>query len=149
MMAVRVETKGFKAVDDYLRKKGVMPEAAFDRGLTKWIVAAHRKSLDLLGGGGSDAPGSYPVPIHTGNLRRGEDYIAPGESKHGISAGSGMAVLVNTAAYATSIHNGNRVTRSGTRYMVRPRPFQIDAVEATRETGMRHMMVEVRRDLTP
>jgi len=98
---------------------------ALDRGLGKWVLRAHRESLRLLSGSNADAAGAYPVPVRSGHLRRSEDYILPGRSKHGLRAGSGQAFLVNTAIYATTIH--------------RDRKFESDAVQNTRKAGLRDM----------
>ncbi|HMM59454.1 MAG TPA: hypothetical protein PKC25_04895, partial [Candidatus Rifleibacterium sp.] len=49
-------------------------------------------------------PGSYPVPVVTGNLRRMLDWLDPGQSKSGLAgtftAGPMEIVVFNSAAYA-------------------------------------------------
>lgn len=98
---------------------------ALDRGLGKWVIRAHRESIRLLSGSNADPAGAYPVPVRKGHLRRSEDYILPGTSKHGMRARSGQGFLVNTATYATVIHKDRR--------------FQADAVQNTRKAGLRDM----------
>jgi len=60
----------------------------------------------MLGG----RPGSYPVPVVMGNLRRLLGWVGPGESKSSgdlnFTAGDMELVLFDSAAYATSIFQG-------------------------------------------
>lgn len=77
-------------------------------------------------------PGSYPVPVLTGNLRRMLDFLYPGESKSGpagtFSAGPMEIVVFNSAAYARAIHNG-----TGTSGGFGPRPFLVDGLKMFNE----------------
>lgn len=81
-----------------------------------------RGQFDALGG----RPGSYPVPVLTGHLRRSEDYVPPGKSKSTdaftFRAGRLEAILYNSARYASVIHDG---THSSTKFG--RRPFMDDA----------------------
>lgn len=139
---IRFDLSRLKLTEKALRRMAVPPRDAVDRGLARWAVAAHRAAHDLLGGSG--APGGMPVPVRTGHLRRSEDYVLPGRSKHGVSASSGMAVLINTAAYAHAVHEGTWTQRAhGTR------PFQVMAVQSTEDAGMRAMAAEIRREVMP
>ena len=106
---------------------------ALKRGLGKWVLAAHKEAHRLLSGSNSDAAGAYPVPVRTGNLRRLENYVLPGRSKAGITARDGEAFLINAAIYATTIH--------------KDRPFASDAIEATRNEGMKGITAELRQAL--
>jgi len=51
-------------------------------------------------------PGSYPVPVVTGNLRRLLDWVAPGRAKGGFVAGAHEVVVYDSADYAFAIHEG-------------------------------------------
>lgn len=55
-------------------------------------------------------PGSYPVPVQTGNLRRLLDWLKPGESKTGavgtFTAGKNEVIIYDSAQYARVIHEG-------------------------------------------
>ena len=141
-MHINVKGPDTREIEGYL--KGLEP-AVFSivKGGTKdWVLRAHRASKANLSGSGSDAPGSYPVPVRTGNTRRSEDYVLPGTSKHGLSAGPLDGFLVNTAAGAGVIHDGTHTQRA-----FGPRPFQLDAVEDTRDDVMSGMLVNIRREV--
>jgi hypothetical protein len=128
------------------RRAKAVPNA-IKRGISTWVVRAHRTAHKLLSGSGQDAPGSYPVPIRTGQLRRAEDYVLPGRSKHGIHARDNEGWLVNPAAYASAIHEGHRATRQGARFSVKPRRFIADAIADTKGAGMRGVSMEIRKAL--
>jgi len=67
---------------------------------------ARRGQSDLLGA----RPGSYPVPVMTGNLRRMLNWLSPGDSKTGdagtFTAGPMEVVVYDSAAYANVIAKG-------------------------------------------
>jgi len=116
---------------------------ALDKGLSRWVVLAHREAMRNLSGPGlkkSNVPGgAYPVPVRTGHLRRSEDYVMPGRSKHGIAAPHGQAYLVNTAAYASDVHDG-----MGRHVHFGKREFAADAVSATRRAGLDAVSLAIR-----
>jgi hypothetical protein len=72
-------------------------------------------------------PGSYPVPILTGHLRRLLDWLSPGDSITGesgtFSAGPNEVVIYDSAAYADVIKRG-KWTSAG----FGPRDFLGDAL---------------------
>ena len=72
-------------------------------------------------------PGSYPVPVVAGNLRRLLGFVDPGESvsSNGLTftAGDDEAIVFDSAEYAKVIHDG---TRSSARYG--PRRYIADAL---------------------
>jgi len=139
-MHINVKGPDTREIEDYL--KGLEPAVfgVVEKGVRGWVLRAHRASKANLSGSNSDAPGSYPVPVRTGNTRRSESYILPGQSKHGLSAGPLEGFLVNTAAAAGVIHEGTHTQRA-----FGPRPFQSDAVEDTRDDAMNGMLVGIRR----
>ena len=49
--------------------------------------------------------GGYPVPVRTGNLKRLLNFVNPGQSKDGFSAGSMEGVVYDSAEYARTIHD--------------------------------------------
>ncbi len=55
-------------------------------------------------------PGSYPVPVRTGHLRRSLDWLGPGDSKTGdvgtVTAGDDEFIIFDSAAYALYIFEG-------------------------------------------
>lgn len=78
----------------------------------------HNQAVELVSGGGE--PGSYPVPVRTGNLRR-----AMGYRVETIASG----IVFNDAGYAQAIHSGELAVgyRGGKRKRVDGRPFLEDA----------------------
>jgi len=115
---------------------------SLDEGLTEAVLFGHREVLKSLSGKASAPAGSDPVPVRTGHLRRSENYITPGQSKVGMTAGSGQAMLVNTANYASNIHEG-----TGPHAVFGPRPFMRDAADKIRERLPKTMIVAMRRNL--
>lgn len=115
---------------------------ATSKGLARWALLAHREAHKLLSGSGKPAPGSYPVPVRSGHLRRSEDYVLPGRSKHGITAGDSEAWLVNSAEYARPIHDG-----TGTQRRFGRRRFMADAIENTRKDGLNGISEHIRKAL--
>lgn len=98
---------------------------ALSRGLARALALVDGAAQDNLSGAG--APGSYPVPVRTGNLRRSQ----------GMRLLSPTAGLVfNTARYAAAIHgglqpvkhHGHGATATYTFESVAPRAFLDDAV---------------------
>jgi len=142
MIEIRIHKKGFKEVEKKLQKIPAEVQKGLSLGLKQWVIKAHRAALSLLSGSGSDAPGNYPVPVRTGHLRRSEDYILPGYSKHGESAGKLEGMLINTSNYAHIIHEGNGMqARHGAR------PWQVDAFEETQNDAMNDMLIAVRQQV--
>jgi len=143
MLKTTSNIKSFTRRLDAIAKR--IPKA-LDKGLSSWAVLAHKDALKNLSGPGlkkSNVPGgAYPVPVRTGQLRRSEDYVLPGRSKHGITARHGQAYLVNTTAYASEVHDGKgRHVRFG------KREFAADAIQSTRSEGLDAMSLAVREAL--
>lgn len=93
-----------------------------DGRITKRKTALRGQS-DQLGA----RPGSYPVPVLTGNLRRMLNWLSPGDSKSGdagtFTAGPMEVVVYDSAAYADVIAKG-KWTSAG----FGPRDFLGDAL---------------------
>lgn len=66
---------------------------ALRRGLRLAAIAVDAAQVENLSGSGP--PGSYPVPVRTGNLRGGHFYQVRNER---------LAVVGDTAEYAAAIH---------------------------------------------
>lgn len=145
-MTIKITTEGLdeKGIRHFLNGLDPRIGKVFQSETRRWVLAAHRASLKNLSGAGlksSKAPGgAYPVPVRTGHLRRSEGYVLPGLSKHGLSAGAVSGLLVNTAVYASNVHEGtHRHEGFGAR------PFQQDAVDETRGAALERMLVGMRR----
>jgi hypothetical protein len=66
--------------------------------------------------------GSYPVPVRTGNLRSLLNWLQPGASKDGFTAGPMEVIIYDSALYASVIHDG-----TGSSAKFGKRPFLTDA----------------------
>lgn len=120
-----------------------MPETV-ERGLTRVVRGIHREAFDLLSGS-SASVGGYPVPIITGNLRRLLDWLKPGASKDGFTAGPLEAVVYNSAEYARTIHEG-----WGSSAKFGARPYLTDAFKRFNqgEKAAEIVMEEIDKDIT-
>ncbi len=98
-------------------------DSALAKGLRRAVVTVEIHATDLLSGSG--APGSYPVPVRTGNLRRSE-------GSQIVSKTSG--IVFNDAGYARAIHSGEIAVgfKGRGRKRVRARPFHDDALKQAR-----------------
>lgn len=90
------------------------------RAMRKAVTAVEVHAVDLLSGSG--APGSYPVPVRTGNLRR-----AMGSKVTSQTSG----IIFNDAGYARAIHSGHLAVgyKGRGRKSVKARPFLDDALK--------------------
>lgn len=92
--------------------------AALVRAMRRAVIAVEIRAVDLLTGSGG--PGSYPVPVRTGFLRRstGSRVVAT------------TGIVFNTAGYAHAIHSGVIAVgyRGQGRKHVDARPFLNDAL---------------------
>jgi hypothetical protein len=88
--------------------------------------ARQRGQSDMLGA----RPGSYPVPVESGHLRRSLDFVPPGRSKTAggqtFRAGRGEAVLFDSAEYSGVILDPKPGESS---HQYGPRPFLTDGLE--------------------
>ena len=106
---------------EYARRATEVPAAA-KRGFRNVLVAIDRAAVKNLSGGGDAAPGSYPVPIRRGNLRRGQGMRQTGDTQ---------GFVFNRTAYANAIHSkGFNAYGNPHAPFYGPRPFLDDAVES-------------------
>lgn len=100
---------------------------------------AKRGQADSLGA----RPGSYPVPVQTGHLRRSLGMVMPGDTvtSNGLSftAGDDEAMVFNSAEYANVIHEGAE-KYDNTPYG--PRRYITDAFEDVDVEGISAMVME-------
>jgi len=129
---IRIKSNGSKLIQRLTQQEHGLKKS-LSRGLSRWAVLAHKEAHRLLSGSGKDGAGAYPVPVRTGQLRRAEAYVLPGRAKHGIAAHDNQAFLINTAKYASVIHES--------------RPFAQDGIENTRSQGAKIMLEEIRKGL--
>jgi hypothetical protein len=95
--------------------------AAVAKGLRDIAITVERGATKNTSGSGNAAPGSYPVPIRTGTLRRSI------QSRFGARD----AMVVAAAQYASAIHNGfTPYGNPNARLSYIGRPFLQDAVDA-------------------
>ncbi|MFA5354217.1 MAG: hypothetical protein WC291_08300 [Thermodesulfovibrionales bacterium] len=151
MLDIRVSVEGDKVVLAGLNSLAQDLPRAVDRGLTRIAKGVHREAYDWLSGPGrkkvtkttrkrgqSDSlggrPGSYPVPVLTGHLRRALDWLRPNTTKsadgHTFTTGPHEAMVYNSAEYARPIHEG-----WGSSSTYGPRRFTVDALNRFNQGG--------------
>lgn len=114
-MTERVQTNARKLAEKYRRRARILPDS-IDKRLREAAKAVNREQVRNLSGP-KGHPGSYPVPVETGDLRSQADFGAP-------PATSGYAVVFNTSGHAVPVHEGKGSSRPYGR-----RPFLDDAAE--------------------
>lgn len=93
---------------------------AIKRGLVAIATRVDRAAVKNLSGSGAAGPGSYPVPVRTGHLRRAE----------GFDVQATRATVFNIAAYARAVHEGlwqSAPSKAGPGRLRVGRPFIADA----------------------
>jgi len=104
----------------WVARGDAVPDAVA-RGVRKVVFTVENKAEELLRGAGTAAPGSYPVPVRSGFLRR----------SMGATASGGRGLVFNSAEYARAIHDGFRPYGNKHAKPVPARPFMDDALAAT------------------
>lgn len=94
------------------------------RGVRKVVFTVETAAEKLLRGAGTSAPGTYPVPVRFGFLRR----------SLGATASGGRGLVFNSAQYARAIHDGFRPYGNPHARPIPARPFMDDAL-ATVDAG--------------
>jgi hypothetical protein len=150
VIALRFRHNGDKIARDIGEMAFAVPGAA-QRGLTRIVMKAHEEATKLLSGPGrkivrvrktkrggktrrrgqydmlGGRPGSYPVPVVMGNLRRLLGYVPPDRTvmsnNMSFSAGRFEALLFDSAEYGNVIHEGK-----GSSEKYGPRRFGVDAL---------------------
>jgi hypothetical protein len=157
MLALKVTVQGDRVVIEGLQQIAAEMPKAVGRGLSEIVMTVHRIALQWLSGPGRSQmapitrhktlkdldrpntrgqfddlgarPGSYPVPVITGNLRRLLDWIGPNKSKAGNGAsfttGPMEAMLYDSAEYSSVIHGG-----TGSSAKFGPRAFIDDSFDS-------------------
>lgn len=109
-------TSAIKALDGL---SASLKKRCIERIATRVGKDVFKRAFELLSGARTDPPGSYPVPVRTGNLRRYLWALFPGERAGSIKGkydvGPGTAYVGDSADYAQAIHDG--------------RPFLTDAAD--------------------
>ncbi len=137
MLALNVMVSGDKIVINGMKQFVADIPNITGQGLKKAVRGVHRYAMDFLNGAASvSAPttgkksvkvalpgGGYPVPVRTGNLKRLLDFLDPGQSKGGFTAGPMEAIIYDSAEYASVIHEG-----TGSSAKFGKRPFLDDAL---------------------
>lgn len=118
-MTAKITSNALALARKYRRRREQL-DGALRRGLKKAAATIDNAQVDNLSGSGADAPGAYPVPVRSDNLRGGHFFQV--NNSH-------LAVVGNTAVYAAAIHED--------------RPFLDDAAEAVDFQGL--MAVEVEK----
>lgn len=152
MLDISVKVEGDKVVIEGLNKFAAEMPGSVRRGLERVAKGIFREASAWLKGPGNKAstrkgiagsmPGSYPVPVRTGHLRRSLGWLKSGASKTGdvgtFTAGPDEVVIYNSARYASSIHEG-----TGTSAKYGPRRFLKDALEIfNRGEGIKKVIEE-------
>lgn len=136
-----------------LRFSAKIPGAASE-GLRDAAEGTFRIAAELLSGPGSkkcrkkkasgSTPGSYPVPVLSGHLRRMLGFVPPGETKasNGISftARSNEAIVYDAARYAEVVHEGKRSSEKyGKRRFIVDAFLRFGGVGSVEESVMREI----------
>lgn len=115
---MKIDTNAAQVAQAYA-ERAARWDGALQRAMRRALVAVEGAAVDRLSGSG--APGSYPIPVRTGFLRRalGSRIVSPSEG-----------LVFNTANYAWALHTGDIAVghRGAGRKKVEPRPFLQDAV---------------------
>lgn len=107
----------------YAKRAAALPKA-IRRGTRNVLLTVERQAVKNLSGAG--APGSYPVPIRTGNLRRSMGVRQESET---------VGYVFNRARHARAIHAGFKPYGNPHAHVIPARPFLDDAA-ASVDTGM-------------
>jgi len=107
MLTVKIE--GTNVVIENLGSLSKDMPGILDNALQRVAKGIFRSAFAWLSGAKTPA-GAYPVPIVTGHLRRGLDWLNPGESKStetgAYAAGKHEVVIYDSAIYADPIFEG-------------------------------------------
>lgn len=87
--------------------------------LRNLAIQAEGHAMDLSKGPGTAKPGAYPIPIRTGNFRRG----------FGFQVNSDSAIVFNTNVYARKLHDGFKPYGNPHARPIPARPYFDDALD--------------------
>lgn len=108
-----------------LRQRAERFTAAVHKALQTLVIGINRLQVQNLSGSGAAKPGSYPIPVRSGNLRRSADWGFLDPQTAFVTAGGAHA------PYGIQVHEG---LGSSGRYG--RRPFQDLAVKDTDVAGV-------------
>ena len=125
MLNIRFDIDGDDELIRALNRLGGNSKRVVQRGLKIAAAGVFREAHYYLSGAGAKksniAPGSYPVPVRTGNLRNLLFMVPPGKTfsneAGSVTAGLLEALIGDSAEYADVIHEG---TWSSGQYGERP-----------------------------
>lgn len=80
---------------------------------------AEGHAMDLAKGPGTAKAGAYPIPIRTGNFRRG----------FGFQVNADNAIVFNTSVYAKALHDGFKPYGNAHARPIAARPYFDDALD--------------------
>jgi hypothetical protein len=123
-----------REVANVFAQRAARLDGALSRGIRRGIVATEQEASKLLSGSADAAPGTYPVPVRRGTLRRGL-------GARQLTPASGM--VFNRAAHARAIHEGFRPYGNPRAGRIDGRPFLSDAIEAADPT--QYVVAELRQ----
>jgi len=124
MLSLNVTVENDKVVIKGLQEMAAEMPQALKNTMKRGAIGTHREAFDFLSGAKGN-PGGYPVPVETGHLRRLLDFLPPGKSKGGFSAGPLESIVYDSAIYSRTIHDG-----TGSSAKFGARPFITDGFEA-------------------
>lgn len=118
---IRIESNFGERSTQFARYAAAWTRAVAE-GLRDVAITVERAAAANLRGPKSAAPGSYPVPIRTGFLRRSLQ----------ARFGQRESMVINSAIYARAVHDGfTPYGNPHARYSIVPRPYLQDAVDST------------------
>ena len=85
-------------------------------------VGTFKKAFENLSGDHAAPPGSWPVPVRSGNLRRELWVLFPGEKNARYGAGFDEAYIGDGAEYSDEIHKGRPFLYSALEDMISRAP---------------------------
>ncbi len=154
MLDLKVTVTGDKIIITGLSQLAADMPLVVQRGLSRSAQGIYEEAQEWLRGSGAkgistertsrtgkkylkwgkketpDPAGGYPVPIRTGFLESALNFLSPGKSKDGFSAGPMEAIVYDSAEYATVIHEG-----TGSSAKFGKRPFIDDALAQFNQGG--------------
>lgn len=128
MLNVTATVRGDRVVFENLEAWHRHLPKGVEHGLSTIARHVFRQAHQFLSGVQKDPPGSWPVPVRTGHLRRSLNWLEPGESKTTeagtFEAGPLQAVVYDSAIYAYPIHEGR-----GSSAKFQSRPYLTEALK--------------------
>jgi phage gpG-like protein len=131
---IRIENNFGDRATQFARYAGAWTRAV-TAGLRDIAITVERAAAKNLRGGGSAAPGSYPVPIRSRNLR--SSLQSRFEER--------QSMVINSAVYARAIHEGFQPYGNPKARRIGRRPYLQDAVDSINPTEI--MAIRINKEL--